>query len=426
MRITVVGLGKLGSPIAALYASVGHTVTGIDISQGAVDAINSGVAPVNEPQLQNLIDAGRENFSATTNWEIGLQKSEVSVVIVPTPSQDGGTFTNRYVVEALSKIGEQYRKGVTAQNHVIIVASTVMPGSMAGEIQLALESAAGTSVGSHLGLVYSPQFIALGTVIRNLQYPDMILIGQSDSHSGEIAETLLRTVVVSDATFQRMSLVNAEIVKLSVNTFVTTKISFANMLSEICDEFDGANIDIVTQAVGADSRIGTKYLSGGMGYGGPCFPRDNIALAALGRSLGVDASIAVATDLVNDRQVDRLVNRVLSLGTSVKSVHIWGLSYKPDTEVMDASQGIQVANALHAKGYDVSVHDPQVPQKMIGESPLAWISDLNSAVSPDVIILATPWKEYLELAPTVTPRVAFIDPWGLASVSEALAIRPGR
>ena len=154
MRITVVGLGKLGSPIAALYASVGHTVIGIDISQGAVDAINSGVAPVNEPQLQNLIDAGRENFSATTNWEIGLQKSEVSVVIVPTPSQDGGTFTNRYVIEALSKIGEQYRQGVTAQNHVIIVASTVMPGSMAGEIQLALESAAGASVGSHLGLVY--------------------------------------------------------------------------------------------------------------------------------------------------------------------------------------------------------------------------------------------------------------------------------
>ena len=426
MRISVVGLGKLGSPIAALYASVGHTVTGIDISQGAVDAINAGVAPVNEPQLQNLIDAGRQNFSATTNWEIGLQQSEVSVVIVPTPSQDGGTFTNRYVVEALSKIGEQFRKGVTAKNHTIIVASTVMPGSMAGEIQLALESAAGTTVGSHLGLVYSPQFIALGTVIKNLQYPDMILIGQSDSRSGEIAETLLRTVVVSDAAYQRMSLVNAEIVKLSVNTFVTTKISFANMLSEICDEFDGANIDVVTQAVGADTRIGTKYLSGGMGYGGPCFPRDNIALAALGRSLGIDASIAVATDLVNDRQVDRLVNRVMSLGTSVKSVHIWGLSYKPDTEVMDASQGIQVANALHAKGYDVAVHDPQVPQKVLGDSPLTWISDLNSEASPDVIILATPWKEYLELAPTVTPRVAFIDPWGLASVPEALTIRPGR
>ena len=426
MRISVIGLGKLGCPIAALYASVGHIVTGIDISQGAVDAINSGIAPVNEPQLQNLIEAGRQNFSATTNWEIGLQQSDVSVVIVPTPSQDDGTFTNRYVTEALSKIGEQYRNGVTAQSHTIIVASTVMPGSMAGEIQLALESAAGTSVGSHLGLVYSPQFIALGTVIRNLQYPDMILIGQSDRHSGEIAEALLRTVVMSDAAFQHMSLVNAEIVKLSVNTFVTTKISFANMLSEICDKFDGANIDVVTQAVGADSRIGTKYLSGGMGYGGPCFPRDNIALAALGRSLGVDASIAVATDLINDRQVDRLVNRVLSLGTSVKSVHIWGLSYKPDTEVIDASQGIQVANTLHAKGYDVAVHDPQVSQKMIGESPLAWISDLNSDVSPDVIILATPWKEYLELAPTVTPRVAFIDPWGLASVSNAFSIQPGR
>ena len=255
----------------------------------------------------------------------------------------------------------------------------------------------------------------------------MVLIGESDREAGDVAEGLLRTVVLSDASFQRMALVNAEIVKLSVNTFVTTKISFANMLSEICDALDGANVDAVTQAVGADSRVGTKYLTGGLGYGGPCFPRDNIALAALGRQLGVDASIATATDRVNDRQVERVVQRVKSLGTDVKNVHVWGLSYKPDTEVIDASQGLQIATKLADNGFQVGIHDPQVAASSITDARLTWISDPFSNAPPDVIVLSTPWPLYIEGALSVAPRVAFIDPWGLAKVgSECNYVTPGR
>lgn len=427
MRITVVGLGKLGSPIAALYASVGHQVVGIDISQRFVDLINEGRAPVNEPQLQGLVDIGRNNLSATVDWAEGLSGAELSVIIVPTPSQPDGTFTNEFVLQAIAKIGREFRAGVTAPRHTVVIASTVMPGSMNGPIRQCLEEAAGTGLGKSLGLVYSPQFIALGSVVRNLQYPDMVLVGSSDQQAGDVAESALRSVVKSDAAFQRMSLVNAEIVKLSVNTFVTTKISFANMLSELCDALDGADVDAVTRAVGSDTRVGTKYLSGGLGYGGPCFPRDNIALAALGRQLGVDAAIAVATDRVNDRQVARVVERVLSLGSDVKVVDVWGLAYKPDTEVIDASQGVQIAAELKKKGVNVRVHDPQVPAESIEHTGAQWIDDPLSTAAPDVIILATPWPQYLDWAQKVRPNVAFVDPWGLAKVSQDCNyLTPGR
>lgn len=427
MRVTVVGLGKLGSPIAALYAAAGHETAGIDVSPTVVEKLASGVAPVNEPQLQEMIDVGRDNLSATLDWSIGLKGSEASVVIVPTPSQSDGTFTNSFVIDAMKRIGEQIRLGITAESHVVIIASTVMPGSMSGEIQTALEVASGRPLSNSLGLVYSPQFIALGSVVRNLQYPDMVLIGESDIVAGNLAEKLLRSVVRSDASFQRMNLVNAEIVKISVNTFVTTKISFANMLSEICDGLDGANVDVVTAAVGSDSRVGTKYLSGGLGYGGPCFPRDNIALAALGSQLGVDASIAVATDRVNDRQVNRIVEKVRGLGEQVRVVDVWGLSYKPDTEVIEASQGVQIATALSTEGYRVRIHDPLVPKSTPALKSLEWLESPIPESNPDVVILATPWPQYITLSATAKPNVAFLDPWGMAEIGDAQRhIKPGR
>lgn len=427
MRITVVGLGKLGSPIAALYAAAGHKTVGIDLSPTVVDKMSRGEAPVNEPQLQTTIDSGRPHLSATLDWGVALKDSEASVVIVPTPSQPDGTFTNDYVIDAMRRIGEQVRQGVTSEKHVVIVASTVMPGSMAGEIQSALEEAAGQPLSDSLGLVYSPQFIALGSVVKNLQYPDMVLIGSSDRASGDTAESLLRSVVRSDASFQRMNLVNAEIVKISVNTFVTTKISFANMLSEICDALDGANVDVVTAAVGSDSRVGTKYLSGGLGYGGPCFPRDNVALAALGHQLGVDASIAIATDRVNDRQVARVVEKIRDLGNDIRVVDVWGLSYKPDTEVIEASQGVQIADALVEAGYEVRVHDPQVLPSSIRNPKLKWLDDPLTDSQPDVVVLATPWPSYLAHSVASNPKVAFLDPWGLATVGEQQRhIKPGR
>ena len=245
---------------------------------------------------------------ATHSYAEAVNGSDVTFIIVPTPSGADRAFSNKFVLSAVRSIGEVLCN--KPARHTVVVTSTVMPGSTGGEIQSALEEAAGRKVGSNLGLAYNPEFIALGTVVRDMLRPDFILIGESDRETGELLEGIYKKSCDNDPIIRRMSFVNAELTKISVNTYVTTKISYANMLAEMCDHLPGADVDVVSAAVGSDTRVGSKYIKGAIGYGGPCFPRDNKAFAALGRKLGVRCDLAEATDLINDHQIERLIGAV--------------------------------------------------------------------------------------------------------------------
>ena len=225
-------------------------------------------------------------------------------MIVPTPSDSTGFFSNRFVLQAMESLGKALRN--KTGYHMVVITSTVMPGTTGSEIKAALEAASGRKVGPDLGLCYNPEFIALGSVVRDMLYPNSILIGESDAKAGDMLQTIYLQMCENKPPVQRMNFINAELTKISVNTYVTTKISYANMLADICDRLPGADVDAVTKALGADTRIGPKYLKGAMGYGGPCFPRDNVAFAALARKIGARADVAEATDRINNYQVDRL------------------------------------------------------------------------------------------------------------------------
>src|SRR5439155_850689 len=212
-----------------------------------------------------------------------------------------GAFSLKYVLAAAKAVG-QVLKHKTAY-HLVVLTSTVMPGATGGQLLPALEEASGKRCGTDFGLCYSPEFIALGSVIRDFLNPDFCLIGESDPRSGDILEALYKRTWENNPAVARMNFVNAEIAKLAVNTYVTTKISFANMLARVCEKLPGANVDTVTAALGLDSRIGPKYLKGAVSYGGPCFPRDNLAFAALADQVGAPADIAQVTDRFNRRQL---------------------------------------------------------------------------------------------------------------------------
>ena len=265
-------------------------------------------------------------------------------------------FTNKFVLSAVEKIGAALRK--CSHYHVVNITSTVMPGSTAGEIRACLERASGRRVGDNLGLTYNPEFIALGSVVRDFLFPDMLLIGQSDERAGDLLQSIYEGTVELNPPVQRMNLINAEITKIAINTYVTTKISYANMLSDLCDHLAGADVNVVTDALGKDSRIGRKYITGALGYGGPCFPRDNVAFSALARSLGAAPDLAEATDAINQRQVRRLADKVRELGGDEHSVSILGMSYKPGTPVVDQSQGVMLARVLAESGCEVAIFDP--------------------------------------------------------------------
>jgi UDPglucose 6-dehydrogenase len=395
MKISVVGLGKLGAPLSAVMASKGFTVVGTDLNQDYVDALNAGRAPVDEPRLQELIDQNRQRLSATTDIQEAIAATDVTFVIVPTPSDATGRFSNAAVIAAMKSIGA----ALTAKQgyHVVVITSTVMPGSTGGEIRAALEQHSGRRVGPDLGLCYNPEFIALGSVVRDMLQPDMILIGESDAKAGDLLESIYAKSCDNAPAMRRMNFVNAELTKISVNTFVTTKISYANMLADICDRLPEADVDVVTRAVGADSRIGVKYLKGATGYGGPCFPRDNVAFSALARSLGARTELAEATDSINRYQIERVLGAVDARAVDSGPIGVLGLSYKPDTAVVEESHGLALVERLLDLGRRVIIFDPLA----IGAALTVLRRPVDAASSAadcvqrsSLVVVMTPWPEF--------------------------------
>ena len=386
--------------MAAVMAHKGHTVIGLDVNSSYVNALNQGRAPVKEPGLDQMIQKNRPRLSATTDYDQAISGSETTFIIVPTPSGPDGGFSLRYVLAAAESIGAALRK--KQEYHLVVLSSTVMPGSVDRELKPALERASGKKCGPDFGLCYNPEFIALGSVIRDLLNPDMILIGESDQRAGEILERYYKDMCDSKPRINRMNFVNAELTKLSVNTFVTTKISYANMLAQVCETLPGADADVVTAAIGCDTRIGQKYLKGALGYGGPCFPRDNKAFAALARANGAPALLAEATDELNRNQVPRLSELILANLPEGGTVGVLGLSYKPDTEVIEEAQGMGLARHLLSAGTRLIVHDPAAMENaraQLGERVTFAKSARECVHQADVLVITTPWPEYKKISP---------------------------
>jgi UDPglucose 6-dehydrogenase len=407
MNISIIGLGKLGSPMQAVMAHKGHTVVGVDLNPRTVAAINAGQAPVKEPRLQEMIDGSRERISATHSYEEAILATDVTMIMVPTPSGPDGRFSMSYVMNAAKEIGAVLRK--KAKWHLVVLSSTVMPGSTGGTLLPALQEFTGKKCGPDFGLCYNPEFIALGNVVHDMLLPDMILIGESDERSGAILETFYQGVCDNDPKIRRMNFVNAELTKLSVNTFVTTRISYANMLAQVCETLPGADVDVVTSAIGCDTRIGQKYLKGALGYGGPCFPRDNVAFSALARSNGAPALLAEATDQLNRQQVPRLGAMILARLPKNGTAGVLGLSYKPDTGVIEESQGVALAKYLLQSGARVVVYDPEAMdnarEQLEGRVTFA-SGPAECARQADVLAITTPWQEFKKLTPQDFKRPA--------------------
>ena len=255
-RASVIGLGKLGAPLAACLAAKGLQVVGVDADAHKVAAINQGRTPVFEPHLEDMIRTSAGRLRATGSIAEAVAASEITFIVVATPSEPNGGFSLRFALPVCEEIG----RALAAKDgyHVVVLTSTVMPGSTGGPVREALERASGKRLGPDFGLCYGPEFIALGSVVRDFLNPDFVLIGESDSRAGEQLEAIYQHVCENSPTAARMNFVNAELAKLSVNAYVTTKISFANMLARICERLPGSDVDVVTRALGLDTRIGGK------------------------------------------------------------------------------------------------------------------------------------------------------------------------
>lgn len=396
--VSIFGLGKLGSPLAACFAARGFQVHAVDADVQKVEALNAGTAPVNETGLAELIGQSEGRLRASQDAEKAVRESDATFIVVGTPSEPNGGFSLRYVLPVCESIGRALR--TKAGFHLVVLTSTVMPESTGGEVKTTLERASGKTCGRDFGLCYSPEFIALGTVIRDFYHPDFLLIGESDAKSGDLLTDIYKRVCKNSAPVARMNWVSAEITKLAVNTFVTTKISFANMIARLCECLPGADANSVTGALGLDSRIGPKYLKGAVSYGGPCFPRDNRAMAALASRAGAFADLAEVTDRFNRAQIDWIAELIKRRYSGSGPIGILGLTYKPGTDVVEESFGLLLAKALTSANLPVVVYDPAASEERVAAAVprVQFAASAQECVEKsDVVVIATPWPQFQQI-----------------------------
>lgn len=380
--------------MAACLAARGLTVIGVDNDPRKVKELAEGLPPVNEPGLGDLLKRSGGRLTATDDIEAAVRATHITFIVVATPSKPNGGFSLRYVEPVSQAVGRALAQ--KSDYHVVCLTSTVMPGTTGTAVRQTLEKASGKRMGADFGLCYSPEFIALGSVIRDFLNPDMLLIGESDPRAGDFLAGLYAQVCENKPSYARMSFVNAEITKLAVNTYVTTKISYANMLARICERLDGANVDVITSALGFDTRIGPKYLKGAVSYGGPCFPRDNLALAQLAQQLGVPGDLARAVDRFNRSQIHWLADLVQQ--RTKGTVGILGLTYKAGTDVVEEAAGYLLMNELAGRGMKVMAFDPGYAKNGVASSNVSFAASAEDCIAhSDLVILATAWPEFSQI-----------------------------
>ena len=417
-KISVIGMGKLGLPMIAVSASKGYNVIGYDINKKIVNKINNNNIPFYEKDLKKYLFNFKNKISVTSNLNEAVMNTHISFLVLPTPSKKNHEFDNKYLINSIKSIAKILK--FKNKYHLINVVSTVMPQTCEKIFVNLIEKYSNKKVGKDIGLTYCPEFIALGTVIKDMLYPDKILIGQFDKKSGVVLESYQRKIVGSKVPFLKMGLTEAEITKIAVNTFVTNKISYANLIGNICDEVENVNADKVSKAIGTDHRIGTQYLKPAIGFGGPCFPRDNKAFISFLNKHSLNSYIPKATDLTNNDQINLILKKIKKKFKNKRiKISILGLSYKPDTAVVEESQGIKLANKLITKNYKIFVHDPMAIDnaKIFLNKKIKIIKSLMSNIrGTDLIIIMTPWKQYknnkiLSLINKLSKEL--LDPWSL-------------
>ncbi|MDR1904360.1 MAG: nucleotide sugar dehydrogenase [Treponema sp.] len=396
--ISIVGLGKLGLCLAAIYAYKGKTVIGVDLLPNMIDNINLGRSPIVEPDLAGMISkVGGKKLLATLEHNRAIAESDITIVITATPSMPDGSFSNDHVEDALTKLSLSL-KNSTKPYHLFVISSTVIPGSIEGSFIPLIERHSGRKLSQGFGICYDPDFVALGSVIKDFMNPEVVIIGESSSKDGKLLEILHVSICDNSPQICHMSLSSAEIAKVSLNAYITLKISFANLIGNICDKIQGANPDDITGAIGLDKRISPYYFKAGLSYGGTCFPRDTWALNAVLKRHNIPLALMQACQAINAYQDKSLIDKVINLVKQVnaKTIGILGLAFKPGTPVVTESPAIKLIKALHKEDLQIVAYDPLAQENTyaVFEDRIDYAGSIAECLSRSSLnILTIPSKE---------------------------------
>lgn len=395
-KVSVVGLGKLGLGLALCFASGGIETLGVDINEEVVNSINNGKTPLVEPQYQELIDELGDRFRATTSHCEAIEKTDITFVLVATPSIGDGRFSNRYVKSALKSLSEAFGKSGKPY-HLFVISSTVVPGSTEKTFIPLIEQYSGKKYKQDFDVCFDPDFVALGAVVKDFRNPDLVIIGESRPEAGDKVQALHEKMCHNQPKIARMSLISAEVAKVSLNAYITMKISFANTVANLCERIAGANVDAITSAIGVDKRISPFYLRGGLAFGGTCFPRDTKAFMTISRQYDLDPILLDAVERVNVEQNKHLAKLVKSFLTGENKISILGVAFKDETPVIEQSPAVHLIQELVIDDVDVTIYDPLAMDaaRTVFDDEITYAPTIEDCLkSSPVCVLTLMSKEY--------------------------------
>jgi UDPglucose 6-dehydrogenase len=405
-RISVIGVGYVGLSTAIVFASKGYSVIASDKDPNKVGKIQSGIPPFIEPGLQELLRKSlkNRNFKCLLDQtETAVLESDMTFIIVGTPSRPDGSVEQKSLESAVAEIGSTLRK--KERYHLVVVRSTVTPGTTRKVVKPILEETSGKQVGVEFGLCMNPEFLREGTALHDTQHPDRIVIGEYDKKSGDILESFYQEFFAKNTTpIIRTNLTTAEMIKYANNAFLAAKISYINTIANICEKTPGTDVTTVAKGMGLDKRISPHFLKSGLGYGGSCLPKDIKALIAFSHGLGYKPALLDAVRHVNQAQPYKAIElcKTLLHNLENKNISILGIAFKPNTDDMREAVSIPIINQLLRESANVTVYDPAaIPNaKLIFKNKIKYATSAIACIkNADCCIIVTEWDEFKKLKP---------------------------
>ncbi len=400
MKILIVGTGYVGLVTGACFAEMGHCVYCLDIDEDKIAMLNNGQMPIYEPGLENLVQRNTKasRLFFITDYQLGVSECDACFLAVPSPSLDDGSCNTSYILRAARQVAAHMHRPI-----VIIDKSTVPVGTAAAVKEQVAAVLKERNTAISFEVVSNPEFLKEGNAIADCMKPDRIVIGADNETAFKTMREIYAPFCMNREKIIEMGISSAEMTKYAANAMLATRISFMNEIASVCKRV-GANVNDVRKGIGSDSRIGYSFLYPGVGYGGSCFPKDIRALRHVAKEVGCHPYLLDAVDHVNNRQKEVLgeyIERYFDKkgGVKGKTIAIWGLSFKPETDDIREAPALALILQLQKKGAALRLYDPvamENAKKMItNHSNIIWCaSEFDAANGADAIALLTEWKQF--------------------------------
>jgi len=403
-RISVFGLGYVGTVTAACFAYKGFNVVAFDVDKGKVESLNQAISFIYEPELDEIIKQAVSSGSlkATYNPNYAIMNSDITFITVGTPQKVDGKIDLRYVEDASRMIGKALKD--KDDWHLVVVKSTVIPGTTNNVVKKNIEEVSGKTCDRDFGICFNPEFLREGAAVHDMFYPDRLIIGGSEKSSSYLlnlynmfyGEKMPETIITNAE--------NAELIKYANNAFLAMKVSFINMIARICQKIPKGDVEVVAKGIGLDKRIGSLFLKAGAGWGGSCWPKDLSALKKFAEEIGLELPLVDATIEINKTQPLILIDFAKELIGSLegKRISILGLSFKPNTDDMREAVSIKIIESLLKEGAEVIAYDPKAmdnAKKIFGKKIIYANNSIECLKGADCAMIVTEWDEFKNLKP---------------------------